>query len=130
MGLNVALTYQNRSYRDSETKENVEVQKRKQRGENDRKRTATTKNKHIHKTFSLFSTDKSNDVYPSTVVSFSTVFSSTGLEFCINVHCNLLNFTNQKYNEIKLQTCIFICNTSVNIIYQITYVQIWYPEVI
>ena len=32
MGLNVALTRQNRSYRDSETKENAEAQKRKQRG--------------------------------------------------------------------------------------------------
>ena len=28
LGLNVALTHQNRSYRDSETKENVEAQKR------------------------------------------------------------------------------------------------------
>ena len=44
--LNVALTHNNRSYRDSETKENVEAQKRKQRGGNDRKRTATTKYKH------------------------------------------------------------------------------------
>ena len=34
-GLNVALTDQNRSYRNSETKENVEAQKRKQRGGND-----------------------------------------------------------------------------------------------
>ena len=41
-----ALTHQNRSYRDSETKENVEAQKTKQRGGNDRKRTVTTKNKH------------------------------------------------------------------------------------
>ena len=30
--LNIALTYQNMSYCDSETKENVETQKRKQRG--------------------------------------------------------------------------------------------------
>ena len=48
LGLNVALTHQNRSYRDSETKGNVEEQKRKQRGETDRKMTATTKNKRIH----------------------------------------------------------------------------------
>ena len=33
LGFNIALTHQNRSYRDSETKENVEAQKRKQRGE-------------------------------------------------------------------------------------------------
>ena len=33
LGINVALTHQIRSYRDSETKENVETQKRKQRGE-------------------------------------------------------------------------------------------------
>ena len=46
LGLNVALTHQNRSYRDGETKENVEEQKRKQRGGNDRKRKATNKNKH------------------------------------------------------------------------------------
>ena len=46
LGLNGALTHQNMSYRDSETKENVESQKRKQRGGNDRKRTATTNNKH------------------------------------------------------------------------------------
>ena len=46
LGLNVALTYQNRSYRDRETKENVEEQERKKRGGNVRKRTATTKNKH------------------------------------------------------------------------------------
>ena len=46
LGLNVALTHQNSSYRDSETKENVEAQKRKKRGGNDRKRTAATKNKH------------------------------------------------------------------------------------
>ena len=46
LGLNVALIHQNRSYRDSETKENVEAQERKQRGGNDRKRTATTENKH------------------------------------------------------------------------------------
>ena len=46
LGLNVTLTHQNRSYRDSETTENVETQKRKQRGGNDTKRTATTKNKH------------------------------------------------------------------------------------
>ena len=39
LGLNVALPHQNRSYRDSETKENVETQKRKQIGGNDRKRT-------------------------------------------------------------------------------------------
>ena len=45
LGLVVTLTHQNRSYRDSETKENVEAQKRKQRGENDRKRTSTTTNK-------------------------------------------------------------------------------------
>ena len=38
LGLNVALIHQNRSYRDSETKENAEEQKRKQRGENNRKR--------------------------------------------------------------------------------------------
>ena len=41
--LNIALTHQNRSYRDSENKEKVEAPKRKQRGGNDRKRTATTK---------------------------------------------------------------------------------------
>ena len=35
LGLNVALIHQNRSYLDSETKENVEAHKRKQRGEND-----------------------------------------------------------------------------------------------
>ena len=46
MGLNIALKHQNRSYRGSETKENVEAQKRKQIWGNDRKRTATTKNKH------------------------------------------------------------------------------------
>ena len=46
LGLNVALTHQNGSYRDSETKENVEAQQRKQRGGNDRKRTVTTKYKH------------------------------------------------------------------------------------
>ena len=46
LGLNVALTHYNRSYLDSETKENVEAQTRKQTGRNDRKRTATTKNKH------------------------------------------------------------------------------------
>ena len=51
MGLNAALTHQNRSYRDSETKENVEAQKRKQRAENDRKRTETTKNKKGKKQF-------------------------------------------------------------------------------
>ena len=39
LGLNVALTHQN-------TKENVAAQKKKQRGGNDRKRTATTKIKH------------------------------------------------------------------------------------
>ena len=44
--LEVALTHQNRSYRDSETRENVEAQKGKQIGGNDRKRTATTNNKH------------------------------------------------------------------------------------
>ena len=44
LGLSVALTHQNRSYPDSETKENVETQKRKQIWGNDRKRTATTKN--------------------------------------------------------------------------------------
>ena len=32
VGLNVALTHQNTSYRDSATNENVEAQKRKQRG--------------------------------------------------------------------------------------------------
>ena len=37
LGLNVALTHQNRSHYDSETKENVEAQKMKQRGGNDRK---------------------------------------------------------------------------------------------
>ena len=42
LGFNVALTHQNRSYRDRETKGNVEAQKRKQRGGNYRKRTATT----------------------------------------------------------------------------------------
>ena len=39
----------NRSYRDSETEENVEAEERKQRGGNDRKRTATiniTKNEN------------------------------------------------------------------------------------
>ena len=36
LGFNVALTHQNRSYRDSETKENVEAQKRKQRWGHDR----------------------------------------------------------------------------------------------
>ena len=41
LGPNVPLTHQNRSYRDSETKENVEAQKRKQIGGNVRKRTAT-----------------------------------------------------------------------------------------
>ena len=41
-----ALTHQNRSYGDSETKDNVEAQKGNQRGGNDRKRTATTINKH------------------------------------------------------------------------------------
>ena len=41
LGRNVALTHQNRSHRDSETKENVEAQKRKHRGGKDRKRTAT-----------------------------------------------------------------------------------------
>ena len=46
LGLNVALIHQNRSYRDSETKEKVEAQKRKQRVGNDRKRTGTTTNKH------------------------------------------------------------------------------------
>ena len=40
-GLNIALTHQNRSNRDSESKENIEAQKRKQRGANDRKRTTT-----------------------------------------------------------------------------------------
>ena len=40
-GLNVALTHHNRSYRDSETKEKVEAQKRKQIGGNNRKRRAT-----------------------------------------------------------------------------------------
>ena len=45
-GLNVALTHQNMSYLDSESKEKVEAQKRKRRWGNDRKRTATTKNKH------------------------------------------------------------------------------------
>ena len=44
LGLNVALTHQKRSYRDRETTEYVEAQKRKQRLGNDRKRTATTKN--------------------------------------------------------------------------------------
>ena len=33
LGLNAALTHQNRSYSDSETKVNVEAQNRKQRGE-------------------------------------------------------------------------------------------------
>ena len=49
LGLNVALTHHNslnRSYRDNETKKNVEAQKRKQRRRNDRKRTSTTKNKN------------------------------------------------------------------------------------
>ena len=36
--LQVALTHQNRSYRDSETKENIDDSERKQRGGNDRKR--------------------------------------------------------------------------------------------
>ena len=44
--LNVAFTHQNRSNRDRETKENAEAQEMKQSGRNDRKRTATTKNKH------------------------------------------------------------------------------------
>ena len=43
LGLNVIKHYTNRSFRDSETKENVEAHKRKQRGRNDRKRTVTTK---------------------------------------------------------------------------------------
>ena len=34
LGFNVPLTHQNKSYRDSETKENIEAQKRKQRGGN------------------------------------------------------------------------------------------------
>ena len=49
LGLNIALTHQNMSYRNSKTKENVEAQKREAesvRVGNDRKRTATTKNKH------------------------------------------------------------------------------------
>ena len=45
LGHNLALTHQNMSYRDSETMGKVEAQKRKQRGGNERKRTATTKNK-------------------------------------------------------------------------------------
>ena len=49
LGLNVALRYQNRSYRDSETKENVEAQKGRQKRGTDRNRTATTKNKHNYK---------------------------------------------------------------------------------
>ena len=47
LGLNVALTHQNMSYRDSETKENVETQKRKQRGGNDRKRTTKKGKKQL-----------------------------------------------------------------------------------
>ena len=47
--LNVALTHQNRSCRDSESKENIEAQKRKQRGGNDMKRTATTKTTQLKK---------------------------------------------------------------------------------
>ena len=46
LGLNVAVTHINRSYCDSETMENVEIQTRTQREENDRERTGTTKNKH------------------------------------------------------------------------------------
>ena len=40
LGLNVALTHQNMSYRDSETKKNLEAQIRKQKEGKDRKRTS------------------------------------------------------------------------------------------
>ena len=43
------ISKQNRSYRNSETKRNVEAQKRKQRGGNDRKRRVKTKNKQERK---------------------------------------------------------------------------------
>ena len=46
LGLNVASTHQNKSYRDSETEKKVETQERKQKVGNDRNRTAKTKNKH------------------------------------------------------------------------------------
>ena len=49
MELNVVLTHIIRSYRDSNTKENVDTQKRKPRGGNDRKRAATTKIKNTTK---------------------------------------------------------------------------------